>query len=89
MKYFAALLYMVDEEKNRTVRPRHLAFLDEHESRGQIVARGPFTDGAGGLVIYCAASFEEAQKLAESDPYVAEGARRLELHEWAMKSKLS
>lgn len=89
MKYFAALLYILDEEKNRTIRPRHLAFLDEHESYGQVVARGPFTDGSGGLVIYCASSLEEAQRLAGTDPYVLEGARRLELHEWLMRMKLS
>jgi uncharacterized protein len=88
MKYFAAFLYLLDEEKNRTLRPRHLAFLDEHESLGQVFARGPFTDGTGGLVIYYASSLEEAEKLAGSDPYVAEGARRLELHEWAMKIRL-
>jgi uncharacterized protein len=88
MKYFAALLSVIDEEKNRTLRPSHLAFVDEHESRGQVFARGPFTDGTGGLVIYCASSLDEAQELAASDPYVVEGARRLELHEWTMKAKL-
>ena len=89
MKYFAALLYMLDEEKSRSLRPRHLAFLEERESRGQVFARGPFTDGSGGLVIYCASSLEDAQELAGSDPYVVEHARRLELHEWAMKATLS
>jgi len=86
MKYFAAFLPMLDEEKSRTVRPRHLAFLDEQDSHGKVLARGPFTDASGGLVIYIASSLEEAQQIAGSDPYVAEGARRLELHEWAMKS---
>lgn len=89
MKYFAAMLYILDEEKNRTLRPRHLAFLDEQDSHGKIFARGPFTDGSGGLVIYSASSLEEAQEIAASDPYVAEGGRRLELHEWAMKTKLA
>jgi len=87
MKYYAALLLLIDEEKNRTVRPRHLVFLAQQESEGKIFARGPFTDGAGGLVIYQAESLAEARELANSDPYVAEGARRLELHEWAMTSR--
>lgn len=85
MKYFAAFLPMLDEEKSRAIRPRHLAFLDEQDSKGKIFARGPFTDASGGLVIYIASSLEEAQEIAGSDPYVTEGARRLELHEWAMK----
>jgi uncharacterized protein len=84
MRYFAAFLHLRDPEKNRTLRPGHIAFLEEQEVQGQIFARGPFTDGTGGLVIYCAASLEEARKVAESDPYVIEGARELELHEWAM-----
>jgi uncharacterized protein len=87
MAYFAAFLHMLDEEKSRAIRPRHLAFLDEQDLHGKIFARGPFADGSGGLVIYSAASLEEAQAIAASDPYVREGARRLELHEWAMQTR--
>jgi len=86
MKYFAALLNMKDVEKNTKYRQQHVDFLTEKEKEGKIFARGRFTDGEGGLVIYIAASREEAVKLAESDPYVASGARTLELHEWDMKS---
>jgi uncharacterized protein YciI len=85
-KYFAALLNMKDVEKNTKYRQQHVDFLVEKEKEGKIFARGRFTDGEGGLVIYAAASFEEAIKLAESDPYVASGARTLEFHEWDMKS---
>lgn len=42
----------------------------------------PFADGAGGLVIDIADSLEEAKEMAEKDPYVVEGVRRLEMHEW-------
>ena len=88
MNYFAAFLHMQDEKKNADLRPRHLSFLEEQEAQGRILARGPFADGSGGLVIYRAPSLEEARSLAESDPYVGEGARRLELHEWAIKMKV-
>ena len=84
MKYFAAILRMVDVEKNKTLRPEHLAFLQEHDSKGRIFARGPFSDGAGGLVIYQAESMEDARTLAENDPYLKGGARELELHPWEM-----
>ncbi len=86
MKYFAALLNMKDVEKNTKYRQQHVDFLVEKEKEGKIFARGRFTDGEGGLVIYIAASSEEARRLAESDPYVASGARTLELHEWDMKT---
>ena len=85
MKYFAAFLKMQDVTKNRDLRPQHLAFLDENAAN--IFARGPFKDGAGGLVIYTAASLEEATKIAERDPYVVREARSLEIHEWDVKLK--
>ena len=85
MKYFAAMLNMKDPEKNVQYRQQHVDFLTENEKKGKIFARGRFTDGKGGLVIYIAESQAEAMKLAESDPYVVSGARFLELHEWDMK----
>ncbi len=84
MKYFAAILSLLDQEKNVRLRPQHLAFLNEQAAQGRIFARGPFADGSGGLVIYQAESLEAATALAESDPYVSHGARRLDLHEWAL-----
>ncbi|MFC7442557.1 YciI family protein [Laceyella putida] len=84
MAYFAAILHMENPEKNQTYRPHHLAYLEELEQQGKIFAKGPFIDGAGGMVIYIADSLEEAKELAEKDPYVIEGVRRLELHEWKM-----
>jgi len=85
MKYYAAFLRMQDPSKSQDLRPQHIAFLDQGGKEGKIFARGRFTDGTGGLVIYKTESLEEAQKLAESDPYVSSGARSLELHEWDMK----
>jgi uncharacterized protein YciI len=89
MKYFAAILHLENSEKNTALRPQHLAFLLDQEARGRIFARGPFSDGAGGLVIYQAESLEEARNVAESDPYVTGGARRLELHPWDMTPRRS
>lgn len=85
MKYFAAILKMKDLEKNASFRPQHVAFLTEKEKEGKIFARGRFTDDSGGLVVYVADSMEEAARIAAQDPYVASGARMLELHEWDMK----
>ena len=85
MKYFAAFLKMLDVEKNTKFRQQHIDFLTQNEKDGNIFARGRFTGGEGGLVIYMAESFEEAARLAKSDPYVASGARGLDLYEWDMK----
>lgn len=85
MKYFAALLIMKDAEKNAEHRQKHVDFLTRQEKEGTIFARGKFTGGEGGMVIYIADSFDKARRLAEGDPYIALGARTLELFEWDMK----
>lgn len=84
MKYFAAFLPMLDEEKSQQYRPQHLEYLEKLGAEGKVHAKGRFVDGAGGLVIYMADSLEEALDLVKNDPYVALGARRYELHEWDM-----
>lgn len=82
MAYYAALLHMLDPEKNKEVRPLHIEYLEKLEEEGKVYARGPFGDNSGGLVIYVADSYEEAQTLAENDPVVTHKVRRLELKEW-------
>ncbi|SDY59599.1 YciI family protein [Thermoactinomyces sp. DSM 45892] len=82
MLKYAAILHMEKPELNLEFRAAHVDYLQNLEQQGKIFAKGPFTDGAGGLVIYLADSLEEAQKLAGQDPYVLQGVRRLELHEW-------
>lgn len=85
MKYFAALLPMKDPVKNQEFRTAHVEFLDRMTQEGRIFARGKFADGAGGLVIYKAESLENARQIASGDPYVVNGVRSLELHEWDVK----
>lgn len=82
MAHYAAILYMLDAEKNQEYRPQHLEYLAQLENEGKVFLKGPFLDGVGGLVIYKADSLQEAQEMAKKDPYVALGVRRLELHEW-------
>ncbi|MFF2447451.1 YciI family protein [Neobacillus sp. NPDC058068] len=87
MAYFAAILHMIDTEKNKEVLPRHIQYLDELDVQGKIFARGPFLDESGGLVVYVADSFEEAHALAVKDPHVVEGSRKLELKQWKILVK--
>ncbi|MEC0302124.1 YciI family protein [Terribacillus saccharophilus] len=82
MKYFAAFLKMEKPELNQQYRQAHLDFLAELDEKGFIFARGAFTDGTGGLVIYQTEDEVEARALAEQDPYLVNGVRSLELHEW-------
>lgn len=85
MKYFAAMQSLLNPDKCNEFREAHLQFLQKMLDQGRIFARGRFPDGSGGLTIYEAESLLEAREMAEADPYVREGGRRLEVHEWAMK----
>jgi uncharacterized protein YciI len=84
VKYYAAFLPMLSLEKSQALRSFHLEHLAKCRQEGRIFAAGRFADGAGGLVIYQAETLDDATRLAKSDPYVANGARGLEIHEWEM-----
>jgi len=86
LNYYAVLLPMKDEEKSKQFRPQHLAFLKQMREEKKILMNGRFTDGAGGLVIYAANSLDEAKSYLKKDPYIVEGARDFEIHEWAMET---
>lgn len=79
---YVAMLPIVDQELNAKVRPAHLQYINDLYLQEKVVLAGPFTDKKGGLVIYRADSWEEAQQMAQADPAVTEGARTLELREW-------
>jgi uncharacterized protein YciI len=85
MKYFAVFLPMLDAEKSQTYRADHLEYLERKSREGKILARGRFTDGWGGMVIYRADSQAEVQAMVEEDPYVVHKARSYEIHEWEMQ----
>ena len=66
----------------------HLAYQAEMESQGKLVLAGPLSDDSGnemsgsGMILYRAASMDEARTLAENDPMHARGARSFTLRKW-------
>lgn len=70
------------------VLPRHLAYQQDLQDRQVLVFAGPLSDVSGeemsgeGLIIYTAASMEEADRLAAADPMHAEGCRTYTLKRW-------
>jgi uncharacterized protein YciI len=87
MKYFAAIQSILDAGRIAAARDAHIEYLNRLVAAGKIHLMGKFLDGSGGLTIYRTDTLDEALLLAESDPYVQCGARRLELHEWNMKPR--
>ena len=57
----------------------HVAHLKRLEDRGQLELCGPFPDHNGGMVVLRGVSAEEAQAIAEADPFVSSGAESFEL----------
>ena len=57
----------------------HVAHLGRLDDAGRFVLGGPLTDGSGGMVVIRAEDEADARRVAESDPFVAEGFETLEL----------
>ncbi|MEH7345963.1 YciI family protein [Bacillus sp. JJ1532] len=87
MNYFIALMKTTDPAKDEAIRKEHIDYLNDLIEKGKIIAKGPFTDHTGGLIIFRAESLEEAQQLADNDPAAIEKTREFILKEW--KSNLS
>jgi uncharacterized protein YciI len=73
MKFAAIIEYAQDPAKIQSLRPVHRQYLADLRARGQLVASGPFTDDSGALIIYEAASHDEAERILQGDPFAQNG----------------
>jgi uncharacterized protein YciI len=73
MKYAAIIEYLQDPAKVQALRPLHRQYLTRLREGGQLAASGPFADDSGALIIYEAASAEEAEQLLKGDPFSQNG----------------
>ena len=65
----------------------HHQFIHDLEAKGILVGAGPFLDDTGnrfgtGMIIFRAATRAEAETIANNEPYIAHGTRRLKLVPW-------
>ncbi len=83
MILYVTILETIDEEKDAVVLEEHIGYLNQKLEEGILVAKGPFTDHTGGMMIYKADSIDEARKLIEADPAVRDKTREIALlKEW-------
>jgi uncharacterized protein YciI len=73
MKFAAIIEYSQDKARIAAVRPEHRQYLAGLRERGLLAASGPFTDDSGALIIYEAASREQAESLLQRDPFNKNG----------------
>jgi uncharacterized protein YciI len=77
-----------DPELVKSTLPAHLDYQKTMEARGSLVFAGPLSDETGeemegyGMIVYRAASFEEARGFAEADPMHETGARVFTMRRW-------
>jgi len=69
------------------LQKQHLAHLTKMGKEGKLVIAGPLLDDGTirGLLVYKAASIEEARGWAEADPAVKAGRLKVEMHPWMVQ----
>lgn len=82
MILYVAYFKVVDKNKERQVLQEHLDYVNRLLREKIIVAKGPFTDKSGGLIIYNAPTPEEATQYIMNDPVIRHGSRTVEIKEW-------
>jgi len=73
MKFAAIIEYLQDREKVQQIRPAHREYLKSLLAQGKLVASGPFTDDSGALIVYEAATKEDAEQILRGDPFHQNG----------------
>lgn len=82
MNYYIAQMTTIDAKKDEEILKEHIDYLTKYIEEGKILAKGPFTDHSGGMIIFAVDSMEEAQKIADHDPAAVHQSREFTLKEW-------
>ncbi|MCL1471479.1 YciI family protein [Argonema antarcticum] len=60
----------------------HKAYVQDLIAKGHQARSGYWAERGGGMLLFQAATMEEAQALVSQDPLVKNGCVKYELHEW-------
>jgi uncharacterized protein len=80
---------LVPPEKLKPLLATHLDYMVELEKRGVLFASGPLTEPDGapsghGLTVLRVKDAAEARRIAQAEPFFAQGLRSFELKEWTV-----
>ena len=84
-----AYIYLMNNQKNLNLEivKKHVDHLQHLDKSGKLILCGPFTDYAWGMVVLNCENIEEARKIVESDPFIAEGYKTYELRTLEIANK--
>lgn len=87
MIFMCVMDYCEDKIRLASARPRHREYLQDLSRAGKLLSAGSFLPlDDGGLFLYEADSYEEAEQFVKEDPYVKESVvttfklREYEIH---------
>jgi uncharacterized protein len=86
-RYVILLTLNSGKELTEKLIKDHVDFLKKLESENKLVLCGPFSDYKGGMIVIKAESFEEAKKIAESDPFIISQTESYEIRTLELSCK--
>ena len=73
---------IVDKSTFDQCVPAHKAFVQELIDKGYQAKTGYWAERGGGMLLFQAASLDEARAIVAQDPLIQRGCVDYELHEW-------
>ncbi|MBD2576718.1 YciI family protein [Oscillatoria sp. FACHB-1406] len=73
---------IVDKNTFDRYVPAHRDYVRSLIAKGYRAKSGYWAEYGGGMLLFAAASMEEAKAIVEADPLIANGCVNYELHEW-------
>lgn len=73
---------IVDKKTFDSYVPAHLDYVRDLIAKGHKAKTGYWAGYGGGMLLFEAASMEEAEAIVAADPLIANGCVKYKLHEW-------
>ena len=80
-KLYVRIDYRTDKDFTNQDLQEHLVYVNNVAKERYFVGGG-FSDTDGGLCLFEADNFEEAEKISLNDPIIKKGIYRYDIHEW-------